>query len=415
MLPCARDTVAALLAPEGSGPALLTVGGDSIDHAALGSRSTRLAERLRAAGSGPGRPDRHRAAQRPGDGAGPAGGHVGRLRGTAEPEVPRGGVPLLPRRPPRRGPRDRRQRARSAVRRAGGPRSSACSAMAWPSTSTLAGRAGRRDRAAAVDAAAAARRRPRLEAAAPADRRRRSARPPHVRHDLTTEDRAAAPAQPGRVGAEHRRGAAPHRGRPLADRHAAVPHPRDHGRAAGPAVGRRVASWPRPGSTPSSSTAGSTTLRPTYYTAVPTMHQMVLARSHRAPPHDQPALRAVVVRVAARPGARRPAGAVRRARRRGLRDDGGLAPDDLQPAPAGRGQAGIGRGRDGDRGGDPRRRAPPAAARRSGRGGHPGRHRRRRLREQPRPPTRRRSPTAGSAPATKGCSTTTATSSSPAA
>ena len=49
-----RDTVAALLAPEASGPALMTVGGESIDHATLGQAVDRLADRLRAAGLGPG-------------------------------------------------------------------------------------------------------------------------------------------------------------------------------------------------------------------------------------------------------------------------------------------------------------------------------------------------------------------------
>jgi oxalate---CoA ligase len=49
-----RDTVASLLAPEGSGPALLTVGCDSIDHAALWQSVERLAGRLRTSGLGPG-------------------------------------------------------------------------------------------------------------------------------------------------------------------------------------------------------------------------------------------------------------------------------------------------------------------------------------------------------------------------
>jgi acyl-CoA synthetase (AMP-forming)/AMP-acid ligase II len=49
-----RDTVAALLAPQGAGLALITIEGASIDHAALGQAVDRLAERLRAAGLGPG-------------------------------------------------------------------------------------------------------------------------------------------------------------------------------------------------------------------------------------------------------------------------------------------------------------------------------------------------------------------------
>ncbi len=46
-----------------------------------------------------GRPHRDRAPERAGDGAGAARRDVRRLRGAAEPEVPRGRVPLLPRRP----------------------------------------------------------------------------------------------------------------------------------------------------------------------------------------------------------------------------------------------------------------------------------------------------------------------------
>jgi acyl-CoA synthetase (AMP-forming)/AMP-acid ligase II len=47
------DTVAALLDPAATGPALVTVTGESLDHAALGSAVDRLAERLRRAGLGP--------------------------------------------------------------------------------------------------------------------------------------------------------------------------------------------------------------------------------------------------------------------------------------------------------------------------------------------------------------------------
>jgi acyl-CoA synthetase (AMP-forming)/AMP-acid ligase II len=49
-----RDTVAALLAPQGAGPALITIEGESIDHAVLWQAVDRLAERLRMAGLGPG-------------------------------------------------------------------------------------------------------------------------------------------------------------------------------------------------------------------------------------------------------------------------------------------------------------------------------------------------------------------------
>jgi oxalate---CoA ligase len=52
--PAPPETVAALLAPDDTGPALITVNGESIDHAALRSEVDRLAERLRRAGLGPG-------------------------------------------------------------------------------------------------------------------------------------------------------------------------------------------------------------------------------------------------------------------------------------------------------------------------------------------------------------------------
>jgi acyl-CoA synthetase (AMP-forming)/AMP-acid ligase II len=48
------DTVAALLAPDDPGPALITVSGESIDHAALWAAVDRLAEGLRRAGLLPG-------------------------------------------------------------------------------------------------------------------------------------------------------------------------------------------------------------------------------------------------------------------------------------------------------------------------------------------------------------------------
>ena len=48
-----RQTVAALLAPEATGPALITVDDEVMDHAALRAEVARLAEQLRAAGLRP--------------------------------------------------------------------------------------------------------------------------------------------------------------------------------------------------------------------------------------------------------------------------------------------------------------------------------------------------------------------------
>jgi acyl-CoA synthetase (AMP-forming)/AMP-acid ligase II len=54
LAPAPPDTVAALLTAHGTAPALITVDGDTIDHATLWSAVDRLAERLRRAGLGPG-------------------------------------------------------------------------------------------------------------------------------------------------------------------------------------------------------------------------------------------------------------------------------------------------------------------------------------------------------------------------
>src|SRR5687767_14201116 len=48
-----QDTVAALLAPDATGPALITVADEVMDHAALRGEVDRLASQLRAAGLGP--------------------------------------------------------------------------------------------------------------------------------------------------------------------------------------------------------------------------------------------------------------------------------------------------------------------------------------------------------------------------
>ena len=184
-----------------------------------------------------------------------AGGHVGRLRGAAEPEVPRGRVPLLPRRPPRRGAGDGRRRAGRAARarRAGDDDRRTRRARRLRSTSSSSAPRSSHDAAAAADADRPDRR-PTIEAL--------------VLHTSGTTSRPKiVPLRQRNLAASARNIAASlaaDRGRPLADRHAAVPHPRDHGRPAGAAVGRRRPWWPRRASTPSSSTAGWTTSsRPT--------------------------------------------------------------------------------------------------------------------------------------------------------
>ena len=169
-----------------------------------------------------------------------------------------------------------------------------------------------------------------------------------------------------------------------------------------------------PGSTPSSSTAGSTTLQP----------DLLHGRADDAPDgagpgaggRARPRLRFVRSSSAALPGPvlEGLGGPVRRARRRGLRHDRGVAPDDLQPAAAGSHQAGVGRHR------RPASRWPSSTPATSCcRPASAARWRSRvdtsstATRTTP-TPTRRPSRTAGSAPATRACSTTTATCSSPA-
>ena len=246
-------------------------------------RSTGRGE-LRRAGLGAGRPDRDRAPQRSRDGTGAAGRDVRRLRGAAEPEVPRGRVPLLPRRPPRRGAR------RPTVRRPppSRPRRERTIAIDVRSGDGLSiDLAGRRvepaDASAAGDRTPTTRRWCCTRRARRRDRRscrcvsatwpaRRATSP--LRCELTAADRSL-------------------------DGDAAVPHPRDHGRPAGAAVGRRFRRRAPPGFDAFKFHRWLDDLQPTYYTAVPTMHQMVLARCP-ATAADDAALRPIVVGVAAR-------------------------------------------------------------------------------------------------------------------
>ena len=157
---------------------------------------------------------------------------------------------------------------------------------------------------------------------------------------------------------------------------------------------------------------------PTWYTAVPTMHQAILARAprnaealaaRRAPLHP------LLLGLAAAAGDGRAGERLRLPGDRVLRHDRGRAPDGLQPAaarPRGRPAASALAA-----GPEVAIMAPDgraAAAGRDGRGRHPRRQRHGRLREQPGGQRAAPSPMAGSAPATRAAWTTTATCASPA-
>ena len=110
---------------------------------------------------------------------------------------------------------------------------------------------------------------------------RNGAPPPHVRDDRAAEARAADAPGALPLGGQRRAHARAATRGPLPERHAAVPHPRARRRAPLVALGRRErhlrAGLPRavvPRLAPE--------LEPTWYTAVPTMHQAVLARARPA-------------------------------------------------------------------------------------------------------------------------------------
>ena len=112
--------------------------------------------------------------------------------------------------------------------------------------------------------------------AAPGSRRRRPACCPrrrgrprrrrpgaaHLGHHLAAQDRAAPASQPRGLGPPYRRRAGAHPGRPLPQRHAAVPHPRPDRGGARARWRPAPRSTARPASTPSASSPGSTTRRP---------------------------------------------------------------------------------------------------------------------------------------------------------
>ena len=243
--------------------------------------------------------------------------------------------------------------------------------------------------------------------------RRRRAAAAHVGHDVAAEARAADAREPGRVGAQRRRDARLDADGPLPERDAAVPHPRPRRRAARLAARGRLRRLHARASTSCTFFDWLDELEPTWYTAVPTMHQAVLARAATQPESvERHRLRFIRSSSAALPPRRRSGarGDLRRAGDRGLRHDRGRAPDGdatrCRPACASPARSAwppgprspiidaagelLRAGRD-RRGRDPRRRTSSPATRRT----------RRR--------TRAPSSTAGSAPATRASSTTTAT------
>ena len=153
----------------------------------------------------------------------------------------------------------------------------------------------------------------------------------------------------------------------------------------------------------------------TWYSAVPTLHQLLLARAAIRDPSRRPAgtekLRFIRSCSASLPpaGDARARGGVRRAGARGVRHDGGGAPDGVQPAAAAGAQAGIGRARHRRADQHHGRGRQPPAGRRARRGRDQGPERdHAATRTTPRR-TPRRSSTAGSAPAIRASSTRTAT------
>ena len=128
----------------------------------------------------------------------------------------------------------------------------------------------------------------------------------------------------------------------LPQHHAAVPHPRPDRRDAVAASAAGAAVCCTPGFNAFRFFAWFDEAQPTWYTAVPTMHQAILRPAptqrgdHRAGAAALHPLLLVLAAAAGDGGAR---GDVRRAGDRGLRHDRGVAPDGVQPAAAAAAQA----------------------------------------------------------------------------
>jgi acyl-CoA synthetase (AMP-forming)/AMP-acid ligase II len=140
------------------------------------------------------------------------------------------------------------------------------------------------------------------------------------------------PSQSGRLHAQHRGdyGLAP--GRRFALPHAVVSRARIDGFHHGDAAHRRHGGGAGASFNPLSFWRMVRDYGVTWYSAVPTIHQLILTR--KRPRRRKAPLRALVQRGAA-PGPDAPHGGVlRRARARSLRDDRGLPPDGLEPAAA---------------------------------------------------------------------------------
>ena len=249
--------------------------------------------------------------------------------------------------------------------------------------------------------------------AGPAERGRRGAGAAHLGHHLAAEDRAAAPGQRHRLGLQHRRA----RWRstpddvclnimPLFHIHGLIAATLSSLAAGGGGVSARRAST-RSASSPGSMRCGRPGTRPC---------RPCTRRSWRRAERNAEIIARGRLRFIRSSSSSLPpqvmAGArddLRRAGDRGLRHDRGRAPDGLQPAAAAaRAIAGCGRHRRraGDRHhGRGRQLLPPGATRR---GGDPRPQRHRRATRTTRKPTPRPSPMAGSAPATRACSTRTA-------
>ena len=332
------DTLEDLLAPHpDDAPAIGAPDRPWLDHGGLRALTARTRAALRDAGIGP----RDRVAIVLPNGPEMAAAFVAdrpeRHDRAAEPGLPRRRVRLLPRRTS--GP------GRSCSPKATTARRSRRPARHGLTVLRLAVASGRP--AGDFTLRAESRRRRRADDAAVGAGRHR-ADPAHLGHHLAAQDRAAAAAQPRRLGPAHRRGAGADPGGPLPQRDAALPHPRP-GRGGLREPRRRRLDLVRAGlRRAAASSAGSMRPRPPGTPPCPTMHQAILARAPRNAEAHRPgaaALHPLVLRLAAAAGHAGAGRDLRRAGDRELRHDRGRAPDGVEPAAAARAEARLGRDR----------------------------------------------------------------------